>query len=169
MRHFIIFALFAFLTIFSLYKIIRMKLANDEALELPTFRLHFFLMSVLMAICILLFWWFQLMELRGWLGPLVVTVVNVLGFILSYIWARTPPKSDAGSKSVRVYNIYFRGQRLGAVTRNDFDKLMALGLLKKQQTVELVDDYEAQASGKGVTVSLLSNSDGTERLVKVDE
>ena len=109
------------------------------------------------------------MELRGWLGPLVVTVVNVLGFILSYIWARTPPKSDPGSKSVRVYNIYFRGQRLGAVTRNDFDKLMALGLLKKQQTVELVDDYEAQASGKGVTVSLLSNSDGTERLVKVDE
>ena len=109
------------------------------------------------------------MELRGWLGPLVVIIVNLLGFILSYAWARTSKKRDPESKSVRVYNIYFRGQRLGAVTRNDFDKLMALDLLKKQQTVELVDDYEAQARGKGVTVSLLSNSDGTERLVKVDE
>ena len=109
------------------------------------------------------------MELRGWLGPLVVIVVNLLGFILSYTWARPSTKFDSASKSVRVYNIYFRGQRLGAVTRNDFDKLMALNLLKRQQTVELVDDYEAQARNKGVTVSLLSNSEGTERLVKVEE
>ncbi|MEE3232978.1 MAG: hypothetical protein VX294_02340 [Candidatus Latescibacterota bacterium] len=146
-----------------------MKLTNDEALKLSTFRLHFFLMAFLMAICMLLFWWFQLMELRGWLGPLVVIVVNLLGFILSYTWARPSTKFDSASKSVRVYNIYFRGQRLGAVTRNDFDKLMALNLLKRQQTVELVDDYEAQARNKGVTVSLLSNSEGTERLVKVEE
>lgn len=121
-----------------------------------------------MGICSLLFWWFQLLELRVLIGLFLVVIINVLGFILSYKWDRNPNENDFATKTVRVYNIYFRGQRLGAVTRNDFDKLMSLELLKKQQTVELIDDYETQARNKGVTVSVLSNSEGTERLVKVE-
>ena len=125
-------------------------------------------MAVLMGICSLLFWWFQLLELRVLIGLFLVVIINVLGFILSYKWDRNPNENDFATKTVRVYNIYFRGQRLGAITRNDFDKLMSLELLKKQQTVELIDDYETQARNKGVTVSVLSNSEGTERLVKVE-
>ena len=168
MRHFILVALFLFLIFFSVYKIIRMKFTNADILILSSFRLNFFLMAVLMGICSLLFWWFQLLELRVLIGLFLVVIINVLGFILSYKWDRNPNESDFANKTVRVYNIYFRGQRLGAITRNDFDKLMSLELLKKQQTVELIDDYETQARNKGVTVSVLSNSEGTERLVKVE-
>jgi len=168
MRHFILVALFLFLIFFSVYKIIRMKFTNADILILSSFRLNFFLMAVLMGICSLLFWWFQLLELRVLIGLFLVVIINVLGFILSYKWDRNPNENDFATKTVRVYNIYFRGQRLGAITRNDFDKLMSLELLKKQQTVELIDDYETQARNKGVTVSVLSNSEGTERLVKVE-
>ncbi|MAN24983.1 MAG: hypothetical protein CME10_12015 [Gemmatimonadetes bacterium] len=168
MRHFIFVALFLFLIFFSVYKIIRMKFTNADILILSSFRLNFFLMAVLMGICSLLFWWFQLLELRVLIGLFLVVIINVLGFILSYKWDRNPNENDFATKTVRVYNIYFRGQRLGAITRNDFDKLMSLELLKKQQTVELIDDYETQARNKGVTVSVLSNSEGTERLVKVE-
>ncbi len=145
-----------------------MKFTNADILILSSFRLNFFLMAVLMGICSLLFWWFQLLELRVLIGLFLVVIINVLGFILSYKWDRNPNENDFATKTVRVYNIYFRGQRLGAITRNDFDKLMSLELLKKQQTVELIDDYETQARNKGVTVSVLSNSEGTERLVKVE-
>ena len=168
MRHFILVALFLFLIFFSVYKIIRMKFTNADILILSSFRLNFFLMAVLMGICSLLFWWFQLLELRVLIGLFLVVIINVLGFILSYKWDRNPNENDFATKTVRVYNIYFRGQRLGAITRNDFDKLMSLELLKKQQTVELIDDYETQSRNKGVTVSVLSNSEGTERLVKVE-
>lgn len=168
MRHFILVALFLFLIFFSVYKIIRMKFTNADILILSSFRLNFFLMAVLMGICSLLFWWFQLLELRVLIGLFLVVIINVLGFILSYKWDRNPNENDFATKTVRVYNIYFRGQRLGAITRNDFAKLMSLELLKKQQTVELIDDYETQARNKGVTVSVLSNSEGTERLVKVE-
>ena len=145
-----------------------MKFTNADILILSSFRLNFFLMAALMGICSLLFWWFQLLELRVLIGLFLVVIINVLGFILSYKWDRNPNENDFATKTVRVYNIYFRGQRLGAITRNDFDKLMSLELLKKQQTVELIDDYETQARNKGVTVSVLSNSEGTERLVKVE-
>ena len=145
-----------------------MKFTNADILILSSFRLNFFLMAVLMGICSLLFWWFQLLELRVLIGLFLVVIINLLGFILSYKWDRNPNENDFATKTVRVYNIYFRGQRLGAITRNDFDKLMSLELLKKQQTVELIDDYETQARNKGVTVSVLSNSEGTERLVKVE-
>ena len=145
-----------------------MKFTNADILILSSFRLNFFLMAVLMGICSLLFWWFQLLELRVLIGLFLVVIINLLGFILSYKWDRHPNENDFATKTVRVYNIYFRGQRLGAITRNDFDKLMSLELLKKQQTVELIDDYETQARNKGVTVSVLSNSEGTERLVKVE-
>ena len=145
-----------------------MKFTNADILILSSFRLNFFLMAVLMGICSLLFWWFQLLELRVLIGLFLVVIINVLGFILSYKWDRNPNENDFATKTVRVYNIYFRGQRLGAITRNDFDKLMSLELLKKQQTVELIDDYETQARNKGVTVSVFSNSEGTERLVKVE-
>ena len=145
-----------------------MKFTNADILILSSFRLNFFLMAVLMGICSLLFWWFQLLELRVLIGLFLVVIINVLGFILSYKWDRNPNENDFATKTVRVYNIYFRGQRLGAITRNDFAKLMSLELLKKQQTVELIDDYETQARNKGVTVSVLSNSEGTERLVKVE-
>ena len=168
MRHFIFVALFLFVIFFSVYKIIRMKFTNADILILSSFRLNFFLMAVLMGICSLLFWWFQLLELRVLIGLFLVVIINVLGFILSYKWDRNPNENDFATKTVRVYNIYFRGQRLGAITRNDFAKLMSLELLKKQQTVELIDDYETQARNKGVTVSVLSNSEGTERLVKVE-
>tara|TARA_B100001094_G_scaffold114983_1_gene110955 strand:- start:105 stop:545 length:441 start_codon:yes stop_codon:yes gene_type:complete len=145
-----------------------MKLTFKKKITLPSFRLNFFLMAFLMVICLLLFWWFELAELRSWIGAVVVIIVNLLGFILSFKWDESSKKLNSESKSVRVYNIYFRGQRLGVVTRNDFDKLIALDLLKKQQTVELIDNYEAESRSKGVTVSLLSNSEGTERLVKVE-
>ncbi len=168
MRDFILYTLFLFLTSFSIFKIIRMKLTYEESLTLSSFRLHFFLMAFLMAICLLLFWWFELADLKSQIGPLVVIIVNLFGFILSFKWDGSSKKLYSESKSVRVYNIYFRGQRLGVVTRNDFDKLIALNLLKKQQTVELIDNYQAEAQSKGVTVNLLSNSEGTERLVKVE-
>lgn len=168
MRDFILYLLFLFLTSFSIFKIIRMKLTYEEALRLHSFRLHFFLMAFLMAICLLLFWWFELAEFKSQIGPLVVIIVNLVGFILSFKWGESSKELYSESKSVRVYNIYFRGQRLGAVTKSDFDKLIALDLLKKQQTVELIDNYQAEARRKGVTVSLLSNSEGTERLVKVE-
>ena len=54
------------------------------------------------------------------------------------------------------------------MTKEGFDRLMAFELLKKQRTVELIADYKERAREQGVSVVLLQNRDGTQKLLKVE-
>ena len=67
-----------------------------------------------------------------------------------------------------MYTIYHEGRPLGIITRGAYQVLADAGLLKKQQTVELVDDYQAEARKKGIKVQQFRNRDGTQTLIKVE-
>ena len=71
-------------------------------------------------------------------------------------------------RGVRAYVLYYLGKKLGVVTRAGFEQLQSNDLLKKQRTVELVDDYQQRARRQGLEVLVYENKDGSQRLVKVE-
>ena len=77
-------------------------------------------------------------------------------------------EEEAEEEGVRAYQVYYQGKPYGVVTREGFGHLMQYELLKKQRTVELVDDYQQQARKQGVKVVLLQNRDGGQTLIKVE-
>ena len=50
--------------------------------------------------------------------------------------------------------------------REGFEQLMKNDLLKKQRTVELVDDYREKTRRQRLKVMIYQNKDGSQRLVK---
>ena len=46
--------------------------------------------------------------------------------------------------------------------------MLATDLIKKQRTVELVDDYQERAHRQGLKVMIYQNKDGSQRLIKVE-
>ena len=69
---------------------------------------------------------------------------------------------------MRAYTIYYQGKPLGIVTKEGFEKLASLKLLRKQRTVELVDNYKELARSQGARVLLLQNADRSQTLIKVE-
>jgi hypothetical protein len=69
---------------------------------------------------------------------------------------------------MKVYQIYYQGEVLGLITREGIDRLLAAQLLKRQRTVELIDEYRARAREQRVEIRLLKNPASGQVLVKVE-
>ena len=54
------------------------------------------------------------------------------------------------------------------ITREGFEQMLKNDLLKKQRTVELIDDYQEKAQKHGLKVVIYQNKDRSQRLVKVE-
>ncbi|MBI2504512.1 MAG: hypothetical protein HYW07_14925 [Candidatus Latescibacteria bacterium] len=137
-------------------------------------RLLFFFFFCLMPVCM------GALKTFGRLGMLVggclggVMLTSALGFVLSFgRWSGkqetlSQPEPQPEKAGVKVYQIYYQGEVLGLITREGIDRLLANQLLKRQRTVELVDEYRARAQEKGVEVRLLKNPASGQVLVKVE-
>ncbi len=109
----------------------------------------------------------------GCLGGVMVTCA--LGLALSA--GRWFPASEAETgvgvsapepPGMKVYQIYYQGEVLGLITKEGIDRLLAGRLLKRQRTVELIDEYRARAREQGVAIRLLKNPASGQVLVKVE-
>ena len=54
------------------------------------------------------------------------------------------------------------------ITKEGIDVLLGHKLLKRQHTVELVEDFQAQAQRQGVGITLLRSKDGSQMLLRVE-
>ncbi|MBM3276907.1 MAG: hypothetical protein FJY95_02325 [Candidatus Handelsmanbacteria bacterium] len=138
-------------------------------------RLLLFLGLCLMPVCMGVLRHFGQLSLLvgGCLG--VVAATCAAGLALSRV--RWPTRGGAGEERAvpappeagrKVYQIYYQGEVLGLITREGINRLMAAQLLKRQPTVELVDEYRARAREQGVEIRLLKNPASGQVLVKVE-
>ena len=139
-------------------------------------RLLFFFLFCLMPVCMVALRFF------GGLGRLVggclgtVMLTSVAGFALSFVRWPGAGGSEAAAQAplqeekagVKVYQIYYQGEVLGLITKEGIDRLLANQLLKRQRTVELVDEYRVRARQKGMDIRLLKNPASGQVLVKVE-
>ena len=81
-----------------------------------------------------------------WIGDLSVVLINLIGRGLTFDWNREGEGSlQEENQRVRAYTVYYRGQPFHVVTKEGFGRLAELNLLRKQQTVELIDHYAEEA------------------------
>ncbi len=146
-----------------------------QGMGLDRFRLFFFFMASLMLICLLPLSIFSRLSTAVWVSDLTVVLANLIGLLLTYTWERRGGKGGregdeevAVGQSVRAYVVYFQGKQLGMITREGFEQMLKNDLLKKQRTVELIDDYQEKAQKHGLKVVIYQNKDGSQRLVKVE-
>ena len=171
MREPLALALFALFFAGTLIEIALMLGRKRRGLGLERYRLVFFFMTCLMLVCLVPLSIFARLATAIWGSDMAVALANLIGLALTYTGA---PRRGAESategedRSVRAYAVYFQGERLGMVTREGFEQLLANDLLKKQRTVELVDDYKERARRGGLSVMIYQNKDGSQRLIKVE-
>ncbi len=165
-------ALFALFFAGTLIEIALMLGRKRRGLGLERFRLVFFFMMCLMLVCLVPLWIFAKLTTAIWVSDLTVALANLIGLALTYTGA--PRGADEAvaaeeeDRSVRAYAVYFQGNKMGMVTREGFEQLLANDLLKQQRTVELVDNYEERARRQGLKVLVYQNRDGSQRLIKVE-
>ena len=114
-----------------------------------------------MLICLLPLWIFTKLTTAIWVSDLTVVLANFIGLGLTCTWERggRGEQEEEGEeaeedRSVRAYTVYFQGKKLGIVTREGFERMLATDLIKKQRTVELVDDYQERAHRQGLKVMI---------------
>ena len=163
--------LFACFFVGTLIEIPLMLGRKRQGLGLDRFRLVFFFMASLMLVCLLPLWIFFKLTTAIWVSDLTVVLANLIGFGLTYTRERRQGEEgdgDGEDRSVRAYAVYFQGKQLGMVTREGFEQLLSNDLLKKQRTVELLDDYQEKARRQGLKVMIYQNKDGSQRLIKIE-
>ena len=168
-------ALFLVFEAGALLLIMAMLERKKSGRSLDRERLLFFFLFCLMPVCL------GLLKVFGGLGLLVggclggVMLTSVLGLALSF--GRRPGVSQAAvgegqpqpePAGIKVYQLYYQGEVLGLISREGIDRLLANQLLKRQRTVEPIDEYRARAREKGVEVRLLKNPASAQVLVKVE-
>ncbi|HCL28392.1 MAG TPA: hypothetical protein DIC52_08150 [Candidatus Latescibacteria bacterium] len=81
---------------------------------------------------------------------------------MTYDWRRKggSGKEKSAGKSVRAYQIYYQGRPYALIPKEGIDTLLAHKLLKRQHTVELIEDFQTQAQRQGVGIKLLRSKDG---------
>ena len=169
----VIVLLFLAFLVGTVVRIAAMLERKEAGHSLDRDRLVFFFVGCLMLVCLFPLRMFGLLRLPGLVGDLAVVLANGVGFALT---RRDAGASDNGveeeeeteGRGTRAYQVYYQGKSFGLVTKSGFDRLMQFGLLKKQRTVELEDDYQRRAREQGVEVVLLQNQDGSQTLVKVE-
>ena len=142
---------------------------KKKGLDLDRDRLIFFFMACLMLICLVPVWLAKMLKVPVVVGSVSAIGSNILGLVLTY--SRSSKEvlaSQVESNVVRTYQVYFKGSPYAIVTREGFELLMEHELLKKQRTVELIDDYQRSARQQGVTIQLLTNKDSSQTLLKVE-
>jgi hypothetical protein len=170
MRELGILALFACFFLGALVQIGAMLARKRRGESLGGHRLLFFFMASLMLVCLIALGLFDRLNLAVWVSDLSVVLANLLGWALTYSGdeKKEPPAEEQVVRSVRAYTIYYQGKPLGIVTKEGFEKLASLKLLRKQRTVELVDNYKELARSQGARVLLLQNADRSQTLIKVE-
>lgn len=132
-------------------------------------RLLFFFLFCLMLACL------AVLEAFGRLGLLVgaciggVALTSAAGFALTFRHQQRERAAPEERRSgVRAYQLYYQGEIMGLITKEGVDRLLESQLLKRQRTIELVEDYRARAQEKGVAITLLRNPETGQVLVKVE-
>jgi hypothetical protein len=89
---------------------------------------------------------------------------------LTYQWGKGASglEEPAPRKKVRAYQIYYHGRAYALITKEGIDMLLAHKPLKRQHTVELVEDFQTQAQSQGLGITLLRNKDGSQMLLRVE-
>lgn len=162
--------LFALFFCGALVQIGSMLVRKRRGSSVAGHRMVFFFMASLMLVCLVPLWVFDRLNLAAWVSDLSVVLVNLIGWALTYggkARAAMPPEEP--SAGVRAYTIYYQGQPLGVVTKEGFNRLAELKLLRRQRTVELIDNYAEEARKQGVRVLLLQNQQRSQTLIKVEE
>ena len=154
----------------TIYHIASMLKRKRDGRALNWDRLLFFFFSCLMLVCLLPLWIFELLSYPILVSNLCVVLANGVGFGLTYSYTREEEneEEEAEVAGVRAYQVYYQGRPHGVITKEGFDQLMQFELLKKQRTVELVENYQQQARRQGVEVVLLQNRDGSQTLIKLE-
>ena len=148
-----------------------MLIRKTKGRSLQLYRFGFFFLGCLLLICLVPLWLSKLLNPVTVLTNLTVVAANAVGYILSLDRQRgsgVGAEPDDPPQKLRSYQVYFRGQPLAVITKDGFNQLMELKLLKRQRTLELVDDYQQQARMQGAQVLLLTNEDGSKKLLKVE-
>ena len=135
-------------------------------------RLVFFFVACLMFVCLVPLAVFEMLTVPVGASDLLVVAANLIGFALTYdlaisrwLGGNREGKEKAG---VRVYLVYYRGSPYGIITKEGFDLLLSEGLLMRQRTVELVEDFKQKAREQGLGIRLLKKRDGSQTLIKVE-
>ena len=172
MRETLSLVLFACFFVGTLIQITIMVGRKRQGMGLDRFRLFFFFTASLMLICLLPLSIFSKLSPAVWVSDLTVVLANLIGSLLTYTWERRGGKEGdeevAVGQSVRAYVVYYQGKQLGMITREGFEQMLKNDLLKKQRTVELIDDYQEKAQKHGLKVLIYQNKEGSQRLVKVE-
>ncbi len=163
----LLFAVFLVGTIFRIVSMLERKKAGEP---LERSRLVFFFTACLMLVCMIPLAIFEMLSVPVGSSDVVVVAANFLGFALTYKLRFGREAGDGGDEqaSVKAYLVYYRGSPYAMITREGFDGLLQYGLLKRQRTVELVEDFKRSAREQGVGIRLLKSRDGKQTLIKVD-
>ena len=166
---FVIIVLFAALFVGIIVRIVGMLQAKGAGKPMAGPRLVFFFMTCLMLVCLIPLAIFELSSMPVVVSDLAVVVANFIGFLLTHDLRLKKSGKDEKSAgtTLRAYQVYYRGRPFGVISREGFDLLIAHDLLKRQHTVELVEDFKAKSKQAGVEIVLLSNRDGTQTLIQV--
>ena len=168
-REWLIFLLFALFFIGAVVYIFAMLERKRSGQSLERDRLIFFFVACLLLICLVPVWLAKLLKMPVLVANLCAAGANGVGFVLTYRRsARAEGEAGPERNPMRTFQVYYQGQPYGIVTREGFERLLECELLKKQRTVELIDNYQQQARQQGVTVQLLKNEDGSLTLIKVE-
>ncbi len=162
-----LFLLFLAITIVFVRLMLQRKRAGES---LNLYRFGFFFLGCLMLICLVPLWLSRLLNPLNLITNLSVVAANGLGYFLSLDYKLLyGSESEADEpRKLRSYQVYFRGQPFALITKDGFNQLMRLKLLKRQRTLELVDNYQQEARKQGAEVLLLANEDGSRKLLKVE-
>ena len=162
--------LFALFLCGALLQIGYMLVCKRQGQNISGYRFAFFFMANLSLICMIPLWLFGRPSLSVWISNLSVVLINLIGWGLTFTSNRSvgvKPEDKHGG--VRAYTVYYQGQPLGVVTKEGFGRLSELNLLRKQQTVELIEHYAEEARRQGTRVVLLQNRERNQTLIKVEE
>ena len=105
------------------------------------------------------------------ISDLSVVMANLVGLAMTFQLREkngVEASNNEGHPAVRAYQVYFQGSRYGLVTKEGFDKLLSYGLLKRQRTVELDEDFQRKARQQGLSIDLVQNRDGSQTLIRVE-
>jgi len=155
----------------TLVEILAMLKRKREGRALERFQLVFFFVACLMLVCLVPLWMAELLTREVALANIAAVAANLAGWMLTFSRGKREGQGrekEAVRVGIRTYMLYHQGKQFGLIAKGTYDKLAELGLLKKQRTVELVDDYQEQARKLGVKIQLFKNKDGTQTLVKVE-
>lgn len=170
-REVVLVVLFVAFLVGTILKIVDMLERKRAGGDIDRARLVFFFLGCLMLVCMIPMRLFEMLSGPVIVADLSVVVANFAGYALTYEMGRqgaSGPEEPSQRTSVRAYQIYYHGKQYAVITKEGIDVLLGHKLLKRQHTVELVEDFQAQAQRQGVGITLLRSKDGSQMLLRVE-